>query len=173
MSNIQLPIQHPASPSREMIADGIADGARVAPGRSTWLAANVVTFTLAGITRDHAKMTNVYGNNSKVALSPCSVSPSRKSWLGRCSFENVFFEKDVLAVSCASLYHTCTCPACENLHNPAFCSSTYARMLLSCIHSSTSPPERRTRGLFCFEAHLLGRKSARSTKARTGHRFPV
>ena len=55
MSNIQLPIQHPASPSREMIADGIADGARVAPVRSTWLAANVVTFTLAGITKGPSK----------------------------------------------------------------------------------------------------------------------
>ena len=55
MSNIQLPIQHPASPNREMIADGIADGARVAPGRSTWLAANFVTFTLAGITKGPSK----------------------------------------------------------------------------------------------------------------------
>ena len=67
MSNIQLPIQHPASPSREMIADGIADGASAAAMWSTWLAANVITFTLAGMTRDHAKMKNVYGKSSKVA----------------------------------------------------------------------------------------------------------
>ena len=152
--------------SRERIPNlGTRYGRSVTSDLSKCLTANPAT--VLGLGRSNSPSELLF------RISPCSVSPSRKSWLGRCSFENVFFEKDVLAVSCASLYHTCTCPACENLHNPAFCSSTYARMLLSCIHSSTSPPERRTRGLFCFEAHLLGRKSARSTKARTGHRFPV
>ena len=42
---------------------------------------------------------------------------SRKRFSPRC--KGACSRRRVELVSCASLYHTCTCPDCENLHNPA------------------------------------------------------